>query len=307
MDYSQRSNRKLRSIMKYKYGIVINQNSGSVTPNLREDLELTLENSTLDYELKFVDGKEMSSTAESLVKAGCTALAAGGGDGSMAPIAAIAANHNIPFAALPFGTLNHFAKDMQIPTDLIDLVEMLSDGKTKNIDYATVNNHPFLNNSSIGIYPELVIRREDREQKIGKWPAAALSFAEIFHKPLRAYSLTIIQDGVTSNVRSPFVFVGNNDYGIDSLGINSRSSLEQGHLCLYIYRGESRGQLLWQLIRSIFGRPANTILKATHPKEVIIKSNHGKFALSFDGEAIEESSPLKFQIHTKKLSVIVPK
>lgn len=293
--------------MKYKYGIVINQNSGSVTPKLRKDLEHALEDSKLDYEIRFVDGKDMSKVAESLIKSGCAALAAGGGDGSMAPIAAIAAAHSIPFGALPFGTLNHFAKDMKIPTDIAELVEMLSAGKTRKVDYATVNNYPFLNNSSIGIYPELVFRREEREKRLGKWPAAALSLADIFRKPLKCYTLTIVQDGVEATVKTPFVFVGNNDYGIDSLGINRRDSLDKGHLCLYVYKGESRKRLLWQLTRSIVGRPTTGTLTVTYPKKIVIRSSQHKFALSFDGEAIKEPSPLRYEIKSRKLTVIVPK
>ncbi len=293
--------------MSYKYGIIINQNSGSVTPKLRAEIEGALKKSKLDYELQFVNGKDMSKMAKIFAKSGCTALVGGGGDGSMAPIAAIAAENNIPFGAFPFGTLNHFAKDMNIPTDIADLVEMLGNENIRQVDYATVNKFTFLNNSSIGIYPELVFKREEREKKIGKWPAAALSLAGIFRKPLKCYTLTIIQDGKETTVKTPFVFIGNNDYGIDSFGINRRDALDKGHLCMYVYKGESRKRLIWQLLRSIAGRPATGRLKATYPKKIIIKSSEPNFALAFDGEAVKESSPLTYEIQIKKLTVIVPK
>ena len=60
-------------------------------------------------------------------------------------------------------------------------------GAMTDIDYASVNTKVFFNNSSIGIYPELVFRREDREARLGKWPAAALSLLDIQRKPLRCF------------------------------------------------------------------------------------------------------------------------
>jgi diacylglycerol kinase family enzyme len=289
-----------------RYGIVVNQNSGSVTDSMREDFAATLEASKLDYRIKFVDGGEMLVTAQKLVKEGCTALVAGGGDGSLGQIAGFAAGENIPFAALPFGTLNHFAKDLGLPSDHVALIQILEAEKTKQIDFATAGDKVFLNNSSIGIYPELVFRREDREHRLGKWPAAALSLIDIIRKPLSCVSLTIIHDQHKLTVKTPFVFVGNNDYGFDSFGVNKREKLDGGVLSLCIFRGQSRPLLAWHLLRSAIGRPAEGVLDCYSAKNIVVVSANENLDITFDGEIAQQQSPVRYSIHKKSLTIIAP-
>lgn len=293
--------------MTFKYGIVINKNSGSVTQSLHKDLTKALKDSNLDFVIKFVAGKDLAKIAQECIDDGCTAIVAGGGDGTLGSIASIAADAKIPFAVFPFGTLNHFAKDLGIPTDHTELIKMLEVGHTDKIDFGTVNDQPFLNNSSIGLYPELVIRREDREKKMGKWPAAVVSFIELWRQPLQCFELKININNKTHKVFTPFVFIGNNDYGLDKFGINRRDALDKGHLCIYIFKGERRRWLLWHAIRSVFGKPSDENLIRFESERIIIESKTPVFGVSIDGEAIELSTPLTYGIKKSKLTVIVPK
>jgi diacylglycerol kinase family enzyme len=133
---------------EYKYAVVINQNSGSVTDKLRADQEFELRASSVDYIFEFAEGKAMASTTTRLVSSGCNALIAGGVDRTIGAMAKVAQTHN-----LPFETLNHFAKDLHLPTDTSELMKMYENPSLADIDNASVNTHIFLNNSSIGIYP----------------------------------------------------------------------------------------------------------------------------------------------------------
>lgn len=289
-----------------RYGIVINSNSGSVTEKLRQEFLASLQLSKLDYLVEFVAGKDMITVAENLLKSGRTALVAGGGDGSLGGIADLAAQHGVPFGVLPFGTLNHFAKDLGLPTDYDGLIQMLEHENTKNIDYARLGDSVFLNNSSIGIYPELVFRREDREKKLGKWPAAAISLFEILRQPLRIDQLSVTYNNEKHEVKTPFVFVGNNDYGFDSFGVNKREELDKGLLSLCIFRGQSRRQLFWHLFRSVLGKPSIGVLDCYQTDEITIESNSGSLKVALDGEAYELKTPLSYTIQKQKLLAIIP-
>ena len=57
---------------------------------------------------------------------------------------------------LPLGTLNHFARDAGIPLDLEEAVAAIAGGRTRQVDVAEVNGRIFINNSAVGLYPELV-------------------------------------------------------------------------------------------------------------------------------------------------------
>ena len=115
----------------------------------------------------------------------------GGGDGTIAAVAAALVGTDTPLGVLPMGTLNHFAKDLGIPLELEKAVQTLFTGKVAQVDVGEVNGRIFLNNSSLGFYPRIVQERE-REQRQGhsKWVAfaraAALMFATLPHAARRA-------------------------------------------------------------------------------------------------------------------------
>jgi diacylglycerol kinase family enzyme len=95
-------------------------------------------------------------------------LVAGGGDGTVSAVAAALVDSDIVLGVLPLGTLNHFAKDLGIPLVLEAAAEAIVSGRTTRIDVGEVNGRVFINNSSIGLYPEIV---RDRERQQGRGAA----------------------------------------------------------------------------------------------------------------------------------------
>ncbi len=83
---------------------------------------------------------------------GADALGMAGGDGSLATVAAAAAEHDLPFICIPARTRNHFALDLGIVRhDLLGAPDAFTDGVERRIDMAEVNGRPFLNNISLGV------------------------------------------------------------------------------------------------------------------------------------------------------------
>ena len=108
---------------------------------------------------------------EALVRAaidrGADALAMAGGDGSQAIVAAIAAEHSLPYACIPAGTRNHFALDLGVNRDdVVGALDAFTGGGEKRVDLAEVNGRVFVNNVSLGLYAEAVQRDGYREAKL---------------------------------------------------------------------------------------------------------------------------------------------
>jgi len=57
-------------------------------------------------------GQDMRLTALAAVEDGAQSLAVAGGDGSVAAVAGVAAERDLPLVVVPTGTLNHFARDL---------------------------------------------------------------------------------------------------------------------------------------------------------------------------------------------------
>ena len=90
-----------------------------------------------------------------------------GGDGSQAAVAAIAAEHALPYACVPAGTRNHFALDLGVDRDdVVGALDALVDGGERVVDLAEVNGRVFVNNVSLGVYGEAVQLPGYREAKL---------------------------------------------------------------------------------------------------------------------------------------------
>src|SRR5579864_154965 len=95
-------------------------------------------------------------------------VVAAGGDGTVAAVAAAVAGSRATLGVLPIGTSNHFARDLGLPATLPQAISVIAAGHARAVDVGEVNGRLFLNNSSIGMYPRIVHRREGQRQRLGR-------------------------------------------------------------------------------------------------------------------------------------------
>ena len=103
-------------------------------------------------------GQDPIDIARGLVENGASIVVAAGGDGTISAVASGLIGSPATLGVLPIGRLNHFAKDLKIPLDVKKAVATIAARHMVSIDVGTVNDRAFINNSSIGIYPNLVER-----------------------------------------------------------------------------------------------------------------------------------------------------
>ena len=112
-------------------------------------------------------GTDLEQLVRTAVADGADGLAMAGGDGSQAVVAAIAAEHDLPYACVPAGTRNHFALDLGVDReDVVGALDAFVDGGERIVDLAEVNGRVFVNNVSLGLYAEAVQREGYREAKL---------------------------------------------------------------------------------------------------------------------------------------------
>jgi diacylglycerol kinase family enzyme len=155
--------------------------SQTLAEDVRNDLAMAFAQRDVAAEIKFVDGEGLKDAAERALKQAqrgeIDAIVVGGGDGSMRAAASVLAGTGVPLGAIPLGTLNHFAKDLGIPLQVEEAAATIAAGRTRVVDLAEVNGETFINNSSIGIYPYMVIDRERPTSSPNGWPWCRLSSA----------------------------------------------------------------------------------------------------------------------------------
>jgi len=289
--------------------VLLNAASGSGSaPDSARQIEAQLQEAGHTAQVQLAgSGAELESMARKAVRDRPDAVLAGGGDGTINTVAGAVADSGVPLGVLPLGTLNHFAKDLGIPLVLADAVSVVLAGHTTAVDVGEVNGHVFLNNSSIGVYPR-VLRLRERYQQRGrsKWIAAFWAILAV----LRRHSfmgVRVVADGETIVRRTPFVFVGNNEYRMEGLSAGTRESLTDGRLSLYIMNASGRRSLLWLAWSVLIGRTRQLPeLETRSLLEAEVETHRDDLQVALDGEVLKERSPLAYRIRPGALMVFTP-
>ncbi len=252
-------------------------------------------------------GSELETLAAKAARDRPDAVLAGGGDGTINTVAGALVDTDIPLGVLPLGTLNHFAKDLGIPLGLADAVGVVLQGHTTSVDVGEVNGHVFLNNSSIGVYPRVLrLRERYRQRGRSKWIAASWAVLAV----LRRHSfmgVRVVADGETIVRRTPFVFIGNNEYRMEGLSAGTRESLTDGRLSLYMMNASGRRSLLWLAWNVLIGRTRRLPeLETRAVLEAEVETHRDDLQVALDGEVTKERSPLAYRVRPAALRVFTP-
>ena len=295
-----------------KVAVILNATAGSPQPangaagpdRIRELF------AALDCEavIHVTDGETLVPKIKQVLNSGVAAVIAGGGDGTVSSVVRELIGREIPLGVLPLGTLNHFARDAGIPLALEDAVRTIVTGVATPIDLAEVNGVPFINNSSVGLYPALVQAREALQKRTGqgKLPAMLKAGFRIFRRfPMLYVRLEV--DHVRIYRRTPLVFVGNNEYQMELFKQGSRDRLDGGHLYLYVANCDCRWCMVRLFCRFLAGRLRQTRdFESRAATEVWVGHRKRSLRVSVDGEVIRLELPLHYTIRPLALKVILP-
>jgi diacylglycerol kinase family enzyme len=259
-------------------------------------------------ELRVVPQRELHAAALGALSGNAPMVVAAGGDGTVSAVASALIDSQTALGILPLGTLNHFAKDLRLPMGLPSAVQVLADGRARQVDVAEVNGRPFINNCSIGLYPHIVSRRDRQRQRLGrnKWVATATALLSVLGKyPL--VRVVIDAPGQSLRSRTPIVFVGNNRYEVNLLNLGSRQALDGGQLCVYLVNAPHRVSLIAIALRMLFGRlKAGRDLRLLALPQARIETSRRRLRVALDGEVVRLVPPLDFGIRPGALKVMVP-
>lgn len=290
-------------------GIVLNSNAGTGNGNktVMPDLKNAFRNLGAETEIVVLDKKPLEDIVKFMLYKDYDIIAAGGGDGTISSVASFLVGNKKPLGILPLGTLNHFAKDLGIPLTLDEAAAVIAAGKTACVDIGDVNGQTFINNSSIGIYPKIVKHRDSKKDTLNsKWAAMAHAIVSVFSR-FPVLKVNIITEESNIHCKTPFVFVGNNEYETDIFNLGTRTSINNGMLS--VYYPVVTGRL--SMIKFFFHALINTLdqqqdFTIEHVKDLTIETKRKLIEVSADGEVFHLSSPLNYTIKPSALTVIVP-
>ena len=251
-------------------------------------------------------GRSVTDQARRAVDQGCRIAVAAGGDGTVNALVSALVGTDIPLGILPIGTLNHFAKDLRIPLDLEEAVQLVTHGVRRQVDVGEVNGAVFVNNSSLGVYPRIVaLRSRWQATGLGKWVAALwASLTVLRRRPFMGVRIRTPDETLLR--RTPFVFVGNNEYRMAGIKAASRESLTGGRLAVYVMHAERRRSLVllgWRVLLGGVDRVPE--LELFLVEEAVIETRR-RVGVALDGEVRAMAPPLTYRIRPLALTVMAP-
>lgn len=241
------------------------------------------------------------------VSRGIRLFLAGGGDGTIHHVLQALVNTDATLAVLPLGTYNHFARDLGIPLDWREALEVALSGQSRQVDTARVNDRFFVNNLSIGLYPELVAKREERGRDYPRWRARLFAF----YSTLRKYphvTAVVETEHRREVIRTHVFMVSNNQYDLERVGIEApRTTLTEGRLSVYWLGHTSRWRLTRFVARYAAGR-VRTIpgFRSFQTRSMRVQTSRARLKVGIDGELFTLDTPLVITAVPRSLLVRVP-
>jgi diacylglycerol kinase family enzyme len=235
-------------------------------------------------------------------------VVAAGGDGTISSVVAAILDSPAVLGVLPLGSRNHFARDLGLPLELRDAVSVIASGRIGQVDVGWLNDRPFVNNASIGVYPRIVEARDELRTEHRKWSAMAIAAWRVL-KDYPGMTVAIEAGGTVRNRRTPFVVVGNNAYSLDGLDMGGRARLDEGKLYAYLTPRRRARDLPMLIAKGMIGRAGRSgafeIVAAT---DLTISTRRAEpVRVALDGEVAMLNQPLRYRSCPGALRVILPK
>jgi diacylglycerol kinase family enzyme len=255
--------------------LLINPRSGKGSPNADE---LAAEARAAGIQTHLL--QEGEDPAELARASTAEVLGMAGGDGSLAPVAEVALERDAAFVCIPFGTRNHFARDLGLDRDdPIGALGAFATGAARRIDIGRADERLFLNNVSLGVYARLVHRREAHRRRREAFARIRAWAILLTHR--QPLGITIDGDAVESRL----VLVANNAYAGELPSLGERERLDEGKLHLYTPGAD----------------PPERI-----GVRFVVAAGARRLEAAIDGEPDVLEAPVEFRVEPGALRVLVP-
>ena len=290
--------------------VLLNRGGGAVAADagIADKVGEALEAAGVEAEIELIGGGDCAVRCRTVSERGDALRGVGGGDGTIGAAASALVGTETILGILPLGTLNHFARDLGIPTDLGEAAKLIAARTERRVDVAEMNDRIFINNSAIGLYPLMVLDRDLQRRRLGRSKRLAMIVASL--RTLARFNhqrLVLTVNDEKERVDTPLLFVGNNDYRIDLGAPGQRETIDKGRLSVFVMRKKTRRGLIGASIRALLNRARDDdMVQIENVQRLRVSSRRSALAVSLDGEVVGAAPPLDYKIRRKALRVIAP-
>lgn len=237
-------------------------------------------------------------------------VVAAGGDGTLNAVAQATLGSGCRFGVIPRGTFNYFGRTHGISSDTAEATRALLNARVLPVQVGLVNDHVFLVNASLGLYPQLLEDREEQKQLHGRSRLVAIWAALVtVFRGYRPMLIKLEREGRTHELRTLTLFVGNNRLQLEQIGLDAEV-VEDGKLAVIVLQPMPTWRLLWLLAQGAMGKLhqaqgvesfALTSLTVRPPSR-----RTRRMKVATDGEITRMNTPIEFRVAPEPLLLLKP-
>lgn len=235
-------------------------------------------------------------------------IVAAGGDGTLNAVASQMLHQKTPMGILPLGTFNYVARVLNIPLDIMQAAQVIAVGQARASHVACINEQIYLNNASLGLYPLFIKKREEYNQKFGRFPLNAYtSGLDVLIRDRKELKLEIEVNQHKYPVKSPLIFFGNNQLQLEEMKLKIAKCAEIGEIAGVVIAKGDKVTLFKTLIQTIRGQlDQATDVYSFGAESVVVYSEKPQLTVAIDGEIVSMNTPLKLHVEKNALKIMVP-
>ena len=184
--------------------------------------------------------KQMSEQVKAAIKRAPMVIV-GGGDGTLSSTIDHFKSKKTVFAIIPLGTANSFARALGIPLDLQGAVEVVANGRKRQIDLGCINGDYFGNSAAIGLSPLIAKTVPPRLKKLFGRFGYALWAAKVGIR-FQPFRLTVSDGKSVTTVWASEVRIANGGF-FGGVELVEEAELDSGDIIVQIVTGKTSRNL----------------------------------------------------------------
>ena len=235
-----------------------------------------------------------------------------GGDGTVSLAAKQSVETAKPFGVIPLGTMNLFARTIDMPLDPGAAIVALADARIRDLDVGEANGETFVNHVSIGFHPQLIRMRDGLPERAGKrgrarriWDAVRVWWRLM--ETHSRYRLEVTGDFPPFSAKAGLAVVSINPVRQGVAQVPVPEGQRAGVLGVYV----STHKTAWELNKVLYRIAAGTLAESDHitinTSQTCRIDTDTALHMSIDGEVFVTQPPIDCRVRRRGLKVLVPR
>ncbi|MFZ5805730.1 MAG: diacylglycerol/lipid kinase family protein [Verrucomicrobiota bacterium] len=244
---------------------------------------------------------EAKDLARDAAQAGFKKIIAAGGDGTINEVVNGLAGTKAILGILPIGSVNVFALELGIPTDLTQAARVILKNKKRKVDLARVNDHYFVQLAGAGL-DAAIVKRTSADSKKMLGPLSYLfTLAQMTHyKPPKLF----VRDEKLGCLQGEFILIGNGRFYGGPFLLFPKGKVGDGKLDVCLFKKMGYMDIFRYLHGVLLGIHTELQDVVYFQSTQLSVSSENDVPMEVDGE-ICGNLPAEFSIQKHALSVLI--